>query len=273
MIALVASLLFFALCIALFFVIRKRKQYVFTVPENVAQLLSDHVAYYRELGPEQKMVFEKRVKEFLSYIRIHGVNTEVGDLDKVLVASSAVIPVFGFDEWRYYNLKDVLLYGDRFNTEDFSTTGDERHTLGMVGTGALQRMMILSKPALRQGFLNESQKDNTGIHEFVHLLDKADGATDGIPEALLHQQYTIPWIKYMSEAIHHIKAGQSDIDVYGATNHAEFFAVAAEYFFNRPDLFKVNHPELFALMEKIFNQRPGSKGRQETLGIPSSIRI
>ena len=88
----------------------------------------------------------------------------------------------------------------------------------------------------------------------MHLLDKADGATDGIPEALLHQQYTIPWIKYMSEAIHHIKTGQSDIDVYGATNQAEFFAVAAEYFFNRPDLFKINHPELFALMEKIFNQ-------------------
>ena len=261
MTAFILPVLFFALCLALFFVIRKRERYVYAVPDNIPQLLSDHVAYYRELEPEQKTAFEKRVKAFLSYIRIHGVNTEVEDLDKVLVASSAVIPVFGFDEWRYYNLKDVLLYGDRFNTEDFSTTGDERHTLGMVGTGAMQRMMILSKPALRQGFLNESRKDNTGIHEFVHLLDKADGATDGIPEALLHQQYTIPWIKYMSEAIHHIKAGHSDIDVYGATSHAEFFAVAAEYFFNRPDLFKISHPELFALMEKIFNQQPGVQKR------------
>ena len=261
MAGLVLFILFSALFISLFFVLRKTKRYAFTLPANIPQLLTDNVTYYRKLTPEQKLAFESRVKSFLLYIRIHGVNTEVEDLDKVLVASSAVIPVFGFDKWRYYNLKDVLLYGDRFNTEDFSTTGDERHTLGMVGTGALQRMMILSKPALRQGFLNESQKDNTGIHEFVHLLDKADGATDGIPEALLHQQYTIPWIKYMSEAIHHIKTGQSDIDVYGATSHAEFFAVAAEYFFNRPDLFKVNHPELFALMEKIFNQRRGTNGR------------
>lgn len=261
MTAFIVPVLFLALCIFLFFAIRKRKRYVFAIPQNVAQLLSDHVAYYRELDPEQKSAFEKRVKQFLSYIRIHGVNTEVEDLDKVLVASSAVIPVFGFDEWRYYNLKDVLLYSDRFNTQDFSTTGDERHTLGMVGTGALQRVMILSKPALRQGFFNQSRKDNTGIHEFVHLLDKADGATDGIPEVLLHQQYTIPWIKYMSEAIHHIKAGQSDIDVYGAISHAEFFAVAAEYFFNRPDLFRSNHPELFALMEKIFNQQPATRKR------------
>ncbi|HRN57843.1 MAG TPA: zinc-dependent peptidase [Agriterribacter sp.] len=271
MTAFILPVLIFALFIALFFAIRKRKRYVFVIPGNIAQLLSDHVAYYRELNPEQKPLFEKRIKEFLSYIRIHGVNTEVEDLDRVLVASSAVIPVFGFDGWRYHNLKDVLLYGDRFNTADFSTTGDERYTLGMVGTGALQRMMILSKPALRQGFLKESRKDNTGIHEFVHLLDKADGATDGIPEALLHQQYTIPWIKYMSEAIHRIKAGQSDIDVYGATSHAEFFAVAAEYFFNRPDLFKINHPELFALMEKIFNQRPGSGFHKRHYNTPDHI--
>ncbi|HTN05873.1 M90 family metallopeptidase [Agriterribacter sp.] len=262
MTALIASVLFFALCIALFFVIRKRKRYVFAVPDNIPQLLSGHVAYYRELAPEQKTIFEKKVKEFLLYIRIHGVNTEVEDLDKVLVASSAVIPVFGFDKWRYYNLKDVLLYGDRFNTEDFSTTGNERNTLGMVGTGALQQMMILSKPALRQGFQNEGEKNNTGIHEFVHLLDKADGATDGIPEALVQRQYTIPWIKYMSEAIHDIKSGNSDIDIYGAASQAEFFAVAAEYFFKRPDLFEVRHPELFALMEKIFNQQPGAKEKQ-----------
>jgi len=61
--------------------------------------------------------------------------------------------------------------------------------------------------------------------------------------------------------------------VYGTTSHAEFFAVAAEYFFNRPDLFKTNHPELFTLMEKIFNQRRGGKGgrRQEALGNDQSF--
>ena len=77
MTAFILPVLFFALCLALFFVIRKRKRYVFAVPDNIPQLLSDHVAYYRELEPEQKTAFEKRVKAFLSYIRIHGVNTEV----------------------------------------------------------------------------------------------------------------------------------------------------------------------------------------------------
>lgn len=251
--------LFFVLGLALFFLIKKSRSHEFIIPADLTDLLETHVAYYRELTADRKKKFEERVRVFLSYIRIHGVNTEVEDLDRALVASSAIIPVFGFDDWRYFNLKDVLLYGDRFNAEDFAVTGEGRNTLGMVGEGPMQRIMILSKPALRQGFTNEKQKVNTGIHEFVHLLDKADGATDGIPEALLHHQYVIPWIEYMRDAISRIKSGKSDINPYGAVSQAEFFAVVSEYFFSRPDLLQANHPDLFDLLEKAFNQYSGRK--------------
>jgi Mlc titration factor MtfA (ptsG expression regulator) len=44
--------------------------------------------------------------------------------------------------------------------------------------------------------------------------------------------------------------------VYGATNKAEFFAVAAEYFFEQPEMFKKKHAELYHLMTQIFNQHP-----------------
>jgi Mlc titration factor MtfA (ptsG expression regulator) len=225
------------------------------LPDNFRTLLNGHVSYYNKLNDGDKLHFEERIKDFLSYVRIHGVNTEITELDKLLVASSAVIPAFGFD-WHYYNLTHVLLYGDSFNMEDFSVTGEDRNILGMVGPGAMQRMMIFSLPALRQGFANELSKNNTGIHEFVHLLDKADGYTDGIPEELMQKQYTIPWLNYMSEEIEKMKQGKSDINIYGATNKAEFFAVAAEYFFSLPDRFKENHPELFEMMTKIFHQRP-----------------
>ncbi len=60
----------------------------------------------------------------------------------------------------------------------------------------------------------------------------------------------------MSENINAIKEGKSDIALYGATNKAEFFAVASEYFFSRPDLFRQEHPELYALMQQIFRQEP-----------------
>jgi len=236
---------------------RYKKPAVTTVvlPGNYRELLNENVYYYNQLTDADKQLFENRVKDLLSYVKIHGVHTEITDLDKLLVASSAVIPAFGFD-WHYYNLTDVLLYADHFNSDEFSVTGKDRNIMGMVGTGAMQRMMILSLPALRQGFENEISRNNTGIHEFVHLLDKADGDTDGIPEELLHKQYTIPWINYMSEEIEEMKKGNSDINIYGITNKAEFFAVASEYFFGSPDRFQKNHPELFDMMTKIFRQQP-----------------
>jgi len=225
------------------------------LPSNFRNLLLQNVYYYRKLNKADKIRFEEKIKDFLSYIKIHGVKTEVTDLDKLLVASSAVIPVFGFPEWRYYNLHDVLLYPDTFDRDNFSITDLDRNTLGMVGTGPLQRMMILSKPALREGFMNEGGKHNTGIHEFAHLLDKADGSTDGIPRQLLNEKSTSRWISLMNKTMEEIKRGYSDIDAYAATGSTEFFPVVAEYFFQRPDLFKENHPELFELMEEIFQQQ------------------
>ncbi len=228
------------------------------LPANHKELLQEHVAFYRSINEKEKIRFEDKIKEFLGYVRIHGVGTGVEDLDRLLVASSAVIPIFGFPEWKYYNLRDVLLYPETFNKDKFLTDKNERNTLGMVGNGAMQRVMILSKPALHNGFINNSGKENTGIHEFVHLLDKEDGAVDGMPEALLDRRYTIPWLELMNENIKNMIEGKSDINIYGATNQAEFFAVASEYFFERPDLFKEKHVDLYNLMKHIFHQKPPS---------------
>jgi len=129
----------------------------------------------------------------------------------------------------------------------------------MVGTGFMEGKMILSQPALIHGFKNESDKQNTAIHEFVHLIDKTDGSTDGIPSLLLEKQYTIPWIDLISKKIDEIFEGQSDINPYGGTNRIEFFSVASEYFFERPKLLKRNHPELYKLLEKVFRQDMSSR--------------
>ncbi len=47
---------------------------------------------------------------------------------------------------------------------------------------------------------------------------------------------------------------RSDINPYGGTNKAEFFAVASEYFFEKPKQFAKTHPELYDLMTEVFNQ-------------------
>jgi hypothetical protein len=239
----------------LFFIFYKKPIKKIALPENYKQLLSQHVSYYNRLNEKNKTIFEERIKEFLGRVRIDGIDTTVDELDTLLVASSAVIPVFGFKKWTYFNLKNVLLYPASFNKEEFLASDYEKNTLGMIGNGPMQRVMILSKPALHYGFKNQG-KENTGIHEFVHLLDKEDGDVDGLPEALLNRKFNSKWIELINKNIESILSGHSDINDYGAYNKAEFFAVTSEYFFNQPDLFKENHPELFDLMCMIFNQNP-----------------
>ena len=92
------------------------------------------------------------------------------------------------------------------------------------------------------------------IHEFTHLIDKADGATDGVPEYLLDKQNIIPWLDMIHKTIAEMKrTGQSDINLYGASNQAEFFAVVSEYFFEKPQELEQNHPELYALLHQMFH--------------------
>lgn len=215
--------------------------------------LFQKVSFYKFLQAAEKLRFEQSVMQFINDVKITGIGTTVDDFDRLLVASSAVIPLFGFPGWRYRNLHEVLLYEGTFN-HDFETEGQDRNIIGMVGSGAMNRVMILSKPALHQGFDNERSNSNVGIHEFVHLLDKADGTTDGVPEVLLQQQFVIPWLKLIQREIKDIKMASSDINPYGATNEAEFFSVVSEYFFKQPHKLRHSHPELFELLETIYHQ-------------------
>jgi len=234
-------------------------------PPKWKKTLLENVSFYMSLNPDDKQLFEYKIQEFLLNIQINGVQTTVNEFDKILVAASAIIPIFAFPEWKYFNLKEVLLYPSLFN-ENFDTDGKERRIAGMVGTGYMEGKMILSKQALHLGFRNESDKKNTAIHEFVHLIDKADGNTDGIPELLLEKQYTLPWIDLIQNKIEEIYDGESDINPYGATNKTEFFAVISEYFFERPKLLKQKHPKLYSILEEIFNQNMASKPKKSLSG-------
>ncbi len=222
--------------------------------ESERLLLQEHVSFYNDLDNAKKTNFENRMQHFIATTRITGVNTEVEELDRVLIAASAIIPIFGFKNWEYMNLNEVLLYPGSFN-EAFAQDGNGRNMLGVVGTGPYQNIMILSKQELRQSFIGNTGNSNTAIHEFVHLVDKTDGETDGIPELLLNKQYTLPWLNLMHQNIEDILSNNSDINPYGATNKAEFFAVVSEYFFKNPDLLQEKHPELYEVLTHIFRQK------------------
>ena len=249
-----------AVVLLLFFLYWNRKPRKLTVqisPEITRDILLSKVTYFQTLDVEQQDRFVREALQFLQQVRVTGVKTEVTAEDSILVAASAIIPIFAFPGWQYQNLHEVLLYPDTFNEQfDFSKENPERQVLGMVGSGAMNHVMILSKPSLQEGFENKTDKNNTAIHEFIHLIDKTDGKMDGAPEILLDKTYVKPWLQLIHKNITSIINDESDINPYAATNEAEFFAVAAEYFFERPLLLEEKHPKLYALLETIFRQDP-----------------
>lgn len=222
-----------------------------------AILLSD-VDFYLHLTSEERNRFERDILVFFSKTRITGVDTKINDADKLYVASSAVIPLFGYPGTSFDNLSEVLIYADRFNHDYDTEGGEKRNILGMVGDGAMNRHMILSKPALRNGYDKDHESHNVGIHEFVHLLDKADGDTDGIPKFVLKSKEIPPWLDIVHGEMEKILNGESEINPYGATNEAEFFSVVSEYFFMQPEQLKSNHPELYDKLMKIYSQDPAN---------------
>ncbi|MES2764123.1 MAG: M90 family metallopeptidase [Bacteroidota bacterium] len=243
----------------LYFQLNKGKENKIDVSEFLPawrMILIEKVAFYNSLNDGDKALFESDILGFLAEVRITGIEVSIDDIDRILVASSAVIPVFAFTDWHYRtNITEVLLYPGAFNA-NFETAGEGRRILGMVGEGPMNGTMILSKQALLNGFSNETDKHNTAIHEFVHLIDKTDGAIDGIPENLLGKQYVLPWINLIAKEIELIHKGKSDINPYGGTSQTEFFAVATETFFEKPWQMSERHADLFAELFKHYRVDP-----------------
>lgn len=102
-------------------------------PSKWRIILAKKVGFYNALNQEEKQLFEYKILEFLLNCKITGIQTKVDTTDKLLVAASAVIPVFAFPTWQYTNIKEVLIYPSNFN-HNFETSGENRRILGMVGT-------------------------------------------------------------------------------------------------------------------------------------------
>lgn len=250
----IALQIFFALLLIILiilFVFQPRRLKAVAWPENYRDLLQDYVTFYSHLEEEGKKNFENKFQKFLAGVKITGANAEVEDIDRVLIGAGAVIPVYFIPDWEYVNLREILVYPGNFNT-DFEQQGHDRMISGMVGSGAMQNVLIISKWELRQGFINRGSNRNTAIHEFVHLIDKMDGTLDGVPEILLERKYIPQWQQLIQETLEKIRRGESDIDPYGATGAVECFAVVSEYFFEQPGLFRFTHPELHEMLQQIF---------------------
>ena len=219
-------------------------------PDRWEKILREQVAFFMALDDAGKARFRQLVQVFLDEVRITGIRTEVDDTIRVLVAASAAIPVFGFHDWEYHRLREVLIYPDAFD-DAYQNTGDAS-IVGMAGLHHLSGVMILSKPALLAGFADESGTHNVGVHEFAHLFEKEAseyGLPREVPWGVVRQ-----WVRYVARELARPSTHGAHINPYAYTNEHEFFAVLAEYFFTSPELLKRRDPALYAMLRGLFHQ-------------------
>ncbi|GHE36895.1 M90 family metallopeptidase [Sphingobacterium griseoflavum] len=220
----------------------------------IRSVLAQKVVFFQRLDATAQDRFVERVSYFLATTIISAEKgAQVTDKDRILVAAGATIPLFHFQDWSYENLDEVLIYPGTFN-EKYDTDAPDRMVLGMVGEGVMNRKMILSLQSLRAGFGEQPTAGNTAIHEFVHLIDKADGDIDGVPNYLIPDELVRPWLQAMHKNMEAIRKDRSDIRDYAATNEGEFLAVISEYFFQKPKQLAIDHPELYQLLNEIYSK-------------------
>lgn len=225
-------------------------------PEEWNEILVKRVRFYRALSAENQERFRKLVQIFLSEVRVTGIRTEIDDTIRVLTAASAVIPIFGFEDWDYRRLGEVLIYPASFDDKYKSEGHDDRNILGLTGLGSLSGVMILSKPALLEGYRQENDKENVGIHEFAHLVE--DGETlQGLPWEV-PMEVVQEWVRYVATELAQPGTNPAGINAYGYTNEHEFFAVLAEYFFESPELLQRKNPKLYGILRAMFHQDPAA---------------
>lgn len=224
-------------------------------PGSWRKFLKEKVLFYKGLNDEEQRLFEKRVQLFLATKNIEGIETEIDDNIRLMVASSAVIPTFAFPEYNYPYVRSVLIYPGTFDRQyqTLAKRDKSEAILGMVQSGFQNGTVIFSKPDLVKAFDGMPHKENVGIHEFVHLLDKDDGDIDGVPELIMQHAFVGPWLREIKQEVKRIEKGNSDINPYALTNNAEFLAVVSEYFFDNPEKFERKHPRLYNFLSAIFN--------------------
>jgi Mlc titration factor MtfA (ptsG expression regulator) len=120
--------------------------------------------------------------------------------------------------------------------------------------------LVLAWDEVKHGASDPADGQNLVVHEFAHQLDFEDSSTDGAPALATRAEY-LTWARVMRaefEALREAEeaGAESVLDTYGASNPAEFFAVATEAFFERPRALRAKNRELYDRLAAFFRQDP-----------------
>jgi Mlc titration factor MtfA (ptsG expression regulator) len=232
---------------------RRRRQRVLSepFPPPWRTVLDDWCDHYRRLPGPWRVRFEDDVRVFVAEKRITGVEAEVTDELRVLVAASAVTLSLGWPDYEWDQLTEVLLYPQDFDRD--WTFGSKEVSGQAHGWGTV----ILSVPTLRESFRDPHDGYHVGFHEFAHLLDMEQSLFDGIPVGLSAAR-AHEWVELARVEMDRLLRGRTVIDDYGAHDPVEFLAVAVEAFFESALALRARHREVYALLREYFGQDPAA---------------
>ncbi|WP_168203103.1 M90 family metallopeptidase [Marinobacter fonticola] len=248
----------------LFFYRRQRRKQVAsrTFPDSWRERLNEDMALYRQMPPEVREQVESGILILLDELEFYGCDgLTVTEEMRLLIAAHGALLICGLNLDYYDSLRAVLLYPDAYRApadhhDGFVYTEAEDHRLGESwGEGRV----ILTWSTLQQEAAQPNAASNVALHEFAHQLDQLDGASDGAPP--LHSDSEArTWEAVFNDAWERLKqqaySGTTVLDPYGATDPAEFFAVATETFFCRPSDLRAEEPHLYKCLEGFFRLSP-----------------
>jgi len=218
------------------------------LPDQWASFLWDHSAHYRRLPGRLQTAFERDVQRFIAKQRITGVEIEVDEPLRLLVAASATTLSVGWPGYTWSELSEVLLYPNDFN-RDYVIGRPE-----FAGVAHIWGTLILSVPTLLHSFAYYEDSYHVGLHEFAHLLTYERGQQTTVPVGLPPGQIRL-WEAIREDELKRVTAADSILDVY-ALHPSEFFPCAVEAFFQKPIELREMHRRLYRFLSRYFGQNP-----------------
>jgi len=241
-------------------------------PDEWVEILEANIGIYRSLPMPLRLQLRKLIKQFLHQKHFTGAGgLEITDEMRVTIAAQACMLQLNRKGALYPRLRYIIVYPAPFivsreETDSSGVSGKARR--GLLGESWSSGKVILAWDTVLRGARNFVDGQNVVLHEFSHQLDSEDGSTDGAPLLAGESSYR-SWAKALSSEYRVLqrkarRGGRSLMDHYGATNPAEFFAVATETFFEKPHGMADRHAELFEVLRGYYRVDPRDWQPRET---------
>ena len=232
--------------------------------------LQRNVGHYAHLTGEEKEHLQNLIKVFIAEKHWEGAGgLELTDEIRVTIAAQACLLLLGLPHDYYHNVTSIVVYPSTVvppqRQPGFfeSPSGPLAIEQPIIGQAFLQGPVIIIWDAALRGSRHPELGHNVIYHEFAHKLDMLDGAADGTPPLRDRAEYR-DWVETCSHEYLRLKQDLKKgrpafLDVYGATNEAEFFAVATEHFFDLPHQLMAHAPNLYRVLKEYYRQDPAER--------------